>query len=139
MNRPLLTLLCGILGGQVVSVAAAALQKEDIIVAPQAVPEGDTHHGYCEFRVLLENQSSKETHRVTLIFPEHAWNWGNSIGSISRTVALAPNSRSVVPFWQPPLPANDNSAVRVLVDGDNAGSVNLPNSRRHVTGSGHRG
>ncbi len=136
MNRPLLFLVCGILGVRLVTPAAAD-RFDDIIVAPQAVPAGQTYHGYCEFRVILENQSPQDTHRVTLVFPEHSYNWGNSIRSISRTVTLAPNSRSVVPLWQPPLPANGNSQIRVEVDGRTVGSVNLPNGHQHLNRGRH--
>lgn len=131
MNRLLLFLVCGILGGQFATPAVAE-RFDDITVAPQAVPAGQTYHGYCEFRVVLENHSPQDSHRVTLVFPDQSYNWGNSIRSISRTVALSPNSRSVVPLWQPPLPANGNSQIRVVVDGRTVGSVNLPNGHQHL-------
>ena len=115
MNRRLLFLVCGLLGSRFIA-ATAAERFDEIIVAPQAVPAGQTYHGYCEFRVMLENLSPSDPRRVTLVFPDQSYNWGNSIRSISRTVVLAPNSRSVLPFWQPPLPANGNSQLRVLVE-----------------------
>src|SRR5262245_55314070 len=83
---------------------SAAERFGDIIVAPQALAAGETFHGYREFRVILENQSIKETHEVTLVFPDRAYNNGNSVSQISRKVSLAPMSRVAVPFWQPPLP-----------------------------------
>lgn len=136
MNRRLLFLVCGLLGSRFIA-ATAAERFDEIIVAPQAVPAGQTYHGYCEFRVMLENLSPSDPRRVTLVFPDQSYNWGNSIRSISRTVVLAPNSRSVVPFWQPPLPANGNSQLRVLVDGRNVGSVNIPNGHQHFSRARH--
>ncbi len=101
----------------------AAERFGDITVAPQSLSVGETFHGYHEFRVLLQNESTKDTHRVTLIYPDRAFSYGNSISRMSRTVVLAPASQALVSLWQPPLPANGSGNYRVVVDDEVAGTV----------------
>ena len=89
----------------------------DVSVSASAMFTGNTFHGYAEMRVSLENHSTTKTHTVTLAYPNNAWNNGNSIGRLSRTVSLAPEVHEVVSLLQPPLPANGDSQIRVEVDG----------------------
>ena len=119
--------------------AVGARDFGDIGVTPISVADGDTHHGYREFRILVENHSTKYTHQVTLVFPDKSYSYGNSISRLSRTVAVGPQARAMVPLWQPPLPVSGNGLMRVDVDGDNVGAVNLPNASRHGTGGFGRG
>ena len=139
MNRLSLFLAGWILSGFATD-APAVDRFNDISVAPESLNSGDTYHGYYEFRVLLENYSLKETHRVTLVYPDQSFDDGNgdSIRRLSRTVVLGPASRAAVPLWQPPLPVNGNAALQVLIDDQAAGAVNLPNARRHATRMGPR-
>ena len=102
----------------------------DIAVEPGAIYSGSTFHGYAEMRVTLENRSFSRTHNVTLVFPNRAWNNGNSIDRLSRTVTLAPGARAVVPLLQPPLPANGDGSIRVEVDHREAGTVRAPNAQQ---------
>jgi hypothetical protein len=106
----------------------------DIDVTPITIASGETYHGYREFRILVENHSTKSTHQVTLVYPDRSYGSGNSISRLSRTVTIGPSSSAMVPLWQPPLPVNGNSQLRVLVDDDDAGSMNLPDAARHLTG-----
>lgn len=106
----------------------------DIVVEPGAMYSGSTFHGYAEMRVTLENRSFSRTHNVTLIFPNRAWNNGNSIDHLSRTVTLTPGARAVVPLLQPPLPANGDGSIRVEVDHREAGTVRAPNGNNHMAG-----
>jgi hypothetical protein len=117
---------------------SGAERFDDIVVAPQSLASGDTFHGYREFRVVLENQSTKSKHIVTLSFPDRSFGYGNSVSRVSRTVSLGPLSRAAVPIWQPPLPVNGNGMIQVAVDGSGVGSVTLPGSSQHVTRSGSR-
>ena len=105
----------------------------DILVAPQAMYSGNTFHGYAEMRVTLENRSISRMHDVTLVFPNHAWNNGNSIDRLSRTVTLTPGARAVVPLLQPPLPVNGDSSIRVEVDNHEEGTVRAPNANNHMS------
>ena len=98
-----------------VSPALAVERFGDVVIAPQALANGDTFHGYREHRVLLENHSLKDTREVTLIFPDRAYGYGDSISRISRTVSLAPASSAVVSLWQPPLPIMGNNTYRVII------------------------
>lgn len=113
-------------------VSPGAERFDDISVSPQSLASGETYHGYRELRVLLENRSEKDAHRVTLIYPDKSYGFGNSISRISRTVVLGPASRSAVPLWQPPLPASGNNSMRVLVDDREVGSVGVPDPPRHL-------
>lgn len=119
--------------------AFAANDFGDVSVTPISVADGDTHHGYREFRVLVENHSSKSSHEVTLVIPDKAYNYGNSISRLSRTVTVGPLARAMVPLWQPPLPVGGNGMMRVVVDGENDGAVNMPNASRHGTAGFARG
>jgi len=105
----------------------------DILVAPQAIYSGNTFHGYAEMRVSLENRSMSRRHNVTLVFPNRAWNNGNSIDRLSRTVTLTPGARAVVPLLQPPLPANGDNSIRVEVDHHEEGTVRAPNANSHMS------
>jgi hypothetical protein len=111
--------------------ARAAEEFGDISVEPHAIYTGNTFHGYAEMRVTLENRSHGRTHSVTLVFPNRAYNNGNSIGQISRTVTLAPDAREVVSLLQPPLPAQGDSSIRVEVDNRHEGEVRAPNANNH--------
>ena len=105
----------------------------DIVVEPGAMYSGNTFHGYAEMRVTLENRSIGRMHNVTLVFPNRAWNNGNSIDRLSRTVTLAPGARAIVPLLQPPLPANGDNSIRVEVDNREAGTVRAPNANNHMS------
>ena len=111
-----------------------AEQFGDVLVAPQAMYTGNTFHGYAEIRVALENHSPGRAHEVTLILPNRAWNNGNSIDRLSRTVTLAPGARVTVSLLQPPLPANGDGSIRVEVDHHNEGMVRAPNANDHMAG-----
>lgn len=100
---------------------------------------GNTFHGYAEMRVTLQNHSPTRAHEVRLVYPNQAWSSGNSIESLSRTVTLAPGARAVVPLWQPPLPANGDSSIRVEVDHRLAGNVHAPNADNHMDRYGREG
>jgi hypothetical protein len=104
----------------------------DVDITPITIATGNTYHGYHEFRFLIENHSLKYTHKVTLIIPDRAYNAGNSLGRLSRTLSVGPEQRALMPIWQPPLPINGNSQIRVLVDDDEAGAFNLPDPMRHL-------
>lgn len=108
-----------------------AQQVGDVMVRAQAMYSGNTYHGYAETRISLENRSAN-SHRVALTYPNRPWgHYGNGLGEISRTVVLPPEARAVVPLWQPPLPANGDGNLRVMVD-DTEGWVNSPNGNKHM-------
>lgn len=109
----------------------AAEEFGDISVAPGAIYTGNTFHGYAETRVVLENRSHTKVHLVTLVYPNNAYNNGNSINRLERTVKLEPDAREIVTLLQPPLPSQGDSSVRVLVDGRREGEVHAPNANNH--------
>jgi hypothetical protein len=120
-----------------VSTASAASRFGDIVVAPQALVSGETHHGYRELRVLLENQSLKNAHRVTLVFPDRSYAYGNCLSRVSRTVTLNPASRAMIPLWLPPLPASGNGLLRLEIDDFEPETVNLSAAHSHLPRYGY--
>lgn len=111
--------------------APAASDFGDVSVGAAAMYQGSTFHGYAETRVTLENHSHSRSHEVTLVYPNHAYGYGNSLSRLSRTVKLAPEARETVSLLQPPLPAMGDNTIRVEVDGDNSGEVHAPNANNH--------
>lgn len=104
----------------------------DITATSGAMYSGNTYHGYAETRVMLENRSAGRTHIVELVTPNRSYNnYGNSLNQISRTVTLAPGARMAVPLLQPPLPANGDGNLRVVVDGRDEGTLRQPNANNH--------
>ncbi|HEU5123181.1 MAG TPA: hypothetical protein VFW05_03855 [Verrucomicrobiae bacterium] len=135
MKRILLLLASGIF------FAALSMARAEnfggISVNFQPMFSGETYHGYREYRILIENSSLKESHNVDLVYPDHAFGYGNSISRISRSVSLAPQTHALVPIWQPPLPQNGSSQMRVIVDGENVGNLSIPgNSHMNSYGRG---
>jgi hypothetical protein len=111
--------------------ARAAEEFGDVSVSAAAMFTGNTFHGYGEMRVTLENHSHSKAHVVTLIFPNNAWDNGNSLGRLTRSVKLEPEAREIVSLLQPPLPANGDGQIRVAVDGRHEGEVRAPNANGH--------
>jgi hypothetical protein len=119
--------------------ARAAQAFGDIDVSPLPSHDGVTHHGYREYRILLENRSARESHRVTLVLPDRSYAWGNSLRRLSRTTTLGPGAQAEVSLWQPPLPIFSGTGMEVLVDGESLGPANVPNTQRHVPPGSTRG
>jgi hypothetical protein len=115
------------------AVPAFADHFGDIDITAITLANGNTYHGYHEFRFLIENHSTKNTRKVTLVFPDRSYNGGDSISRLSRSVAVGPDSRAMVPLWQPPLSINGDNQLRVLVDDSEAGTMNLPDPTRHMS------
>ena len=111
----------------------------DIDVTPITIANGNTFHGYHEFRFLIENHSMKYPHKVTLVIPDRSYSSGNSVGRLSRTISVGPEQRALVPMWQPPLPITGNNQMRVLVDNDEEGALNLPDPTRHMSMNAYTG
>ena len=113
----------------------AAEDFGDVSVSANALFTGNTYHGYAEMRVALENHSPTKSHRVTLIYPNHAYGSGNTISRLTRTVSLGPDAREEVPLLQPPLPVQGDGSIGVEVDGRNEGEIRAPNANNHCNPS----
>jgi hypothetical protein len=137
LKRPFLPLRLLLLGLLSFSIPAFAERFGDIDITQITVANGNTYHGYHEFRFLVENHSIKYTHKITLVIPDRSYSSGNSVGRLSRTINVGPEQRALIPMWQPPLPINGNNQVRVLEDGDEVGALNMPDPTRHVTMSSY--
>lgn len=106
----------------------------DVAAEASAIYSGNTYHGYAEIRVSLENRSQDKEHVVDLIYPNNSYApFGNNISRITRTVAMAPGAREVVSLYQPPLPMQGDSSIRVDVDGSKEGLIHAPNGNNHCS------
>src|SRR5262249_37389013 len=84
-------------------------------------PEGmvlDTHSGYVEFRIELQNHSEAQDHDVRLIYPAKP---GPAIGLDSlavdsRSQHVASGERLTISIFKPPLPATGED-MAVAIDG----------------------
>lgn len=119
------------------TISAFAEHFGDIDITPITVANGNTFHGYHEFRFLIENHSSKYKRKVELVIPNRSYSSGNSIGRLSRSISIGPEQRALVPILQPPLPMNGDNQVRVMVDDDEVGQFNLPDPARHIAMGGY--
>ena len=121
------------------AVPAFADHFGDIDITAITLANGNTYHGYHEFRFLIENHSTKNGRKVTLLMPDRAYPSGNSVSRLSRTVTVGADSRMLVPLWQPPLAMSGNNQIRVLIDDDEAGVMNMPDPSRHLTMASYPG
>jgi hypothetical protein len=128
-SRGLLTIFISTLA--LAAITAAADDFGDVTASASAMYSGNTFHGYAEIRVALENHSPGKAHVVTLVFPNVAWNNGNTLRRVSRTVRLEPNAREIALLLRPPLPANSDGNLRVEVDGQREGQIRAPNANNH--------
>jgi hypothetical protein len=122
-----------------ISLCRAVDEFGDITVEPGAIYTGNTFHGYAEIRVVMENHSHTKTHFVTLVYPNQAWDNGNSIGRVARSAKLEPEAQVVVSLLLPPLPAQGDSSIRVNVDNHHEGEVHAPNANNHCNNYSGRG
>ncbi|HYG22109.1 MAG TPA: hypothetical protein VEH04_04940 [Verrucomicrobiae bacterium] len=136
MKTSTLLLLLAVMFGAATDMRAAE-HFGSIGVSSQSLVGGETYHGYREYRFLLENTSQKETHEVTLVFPDRSFDYGHSVRRISRRVRLAPGARVTVPIWQPPLRQAGNGMARIIVDGQPEGVINMPGNLHMNHASSH--
>lgn len=110
-----------------------AEQFADIAVTPILISETVTSHGYCEYRFLVQNNSSTATHQVTLVVPDQSWDsHRGEISALRRTITLPPGGRAKVSIFQPPIPMSGNSQVRVQVNKTRVGTLPLPRRAEHA-------
>ena len=112
----------------------AADRFDDISIQPQVFFQGDTHHGYVEHRVLVENHSPDRSRTVGIEMPNQSHNYGTRLQRLSRSVTVGPNSALTISLWQPPVPIYGNNLMTVSVDGRRRGTVTLPAGLRHRAG-----
>ena len=125
----------GLLAGHFLAATGRADQDfGDITVSANAIYTGNTFHGYAEVRVLVQNRSHGTAHVVTLVSPNRSLDNGNSIGRLSRSASLAPETSEVLTLLQPPLPLDGDGQIRVEVDGREGGEINAPNPHSHISG-----
>ena len=113
------------------AVVQAAERFGDIAITPQVVYDGPTAHGYREYRILVQNESTSRSHEVMLALPERRSSFGNSM-QMSRTVTVNPGASVAVPLWQPPLVLGGDARVAVSIDRSEEGAVALAAPANHM-------
>ncbi|MEZ4525656.1 MAG: hypothetical protein R2941_07020 [Desulfobacterales bacterium] len=94
-----------------------AEQFGDIRMEVTAQTEGESQHGYFEYRIHLKNDSPAQAHQVKIVFgnPGTSSVRSNLIREMKKTVLLPPRADMRVSLMQPPLPLSGSSA-RVFID-----------------------
>ncbi len=90
----------------------------DIRMEVTAQTEGESQHGYFEYRIHLKNDSPTQAHQVETVFgnPGTSSVRSNIIQEMRKTVMIPPGADMVISMMQPPL-ALSASYARVSVDG----------------------
>jgi len=78
--------------------------------------EGESWHGYFEYRLIVTNHSPKTPHQVTVSFSRGGYDQGNYIHTLSRSIAISPRSTVTASMLQPPLPLWGKAYI--YIDGD---------------------
>lgn len=98
------------------ALARAGTQSYDrITVSVEPPTQATSYYGYAVYRMTVSNRSNTPRN-VTVTMPAESWNYGDSIGRLSRTVRVEPNSTAVTELFQPALPMTGSDA-RVSIDG----------------------
>lgn len=79
----------------IISVPARAAQYGDISVDAISPSNSQRNHGYGEYKIAVTNQSSRDSHRVTLHLPQQAY-FG---GTVTRSVTVEPGSTANVSMF----------------------------------------
>jgi hypothetical protein len=83
-------------------------------------PQGESLHGYTEFRIYIQNKGSENKYRVSLKLPGEDFSHGRGRGglqSITRTVNVDPGMTVVASLFQPISPEVLGQDIAVFVDG----------------------
>ncbi|MEO0514800.1 MAG: RAP domain-containing protein [Planctomycetota bacterium] len=98
------------------TLARAGTQSYDRITVSVEPPTSATsNYGYAVYRMTVSNRSNTPR-TVTVTMPAESWHYGDSIGRLSRTVRVEPNSTADTELLQPALPMSGSDA-RVSIDG----------------------
>lgn len=90
---------------------------DDITITPELHPNGNTIHGYAEYRIGISNRSPHKTYQVTLILPKTSYAFGGEdIRELTRTVVVGPSATVRVSLLQPPMLMR-GTALGVAIDG----------------------
>src|SRR3954447_23319937 len=98
---PSLVLLAALLGAR--PAGAAGYSYGDIDIVPETEPRGAFLHGYAEYRFSVRNRGDDRAVRVTLQMPGEGGR-GGGLGSIAKTVEVAPGGLISVSLLQPAAP-----------------------------------
>ena len=98
--------------------AFAGTNFDDITVTPELGLNGNSFHGYAEYRIAVSNHSLDKAHQVTLILPKMSVGIsGNRIREITRSVVVGPSATVHVSLLQPPVILY-GSYLGVAIDGE---------------------
>jgi len=120
---------------QAKSVFASQTYK-DIVVSTEE-SQGQSYHGYAEYKVTITNNNQNQSHEVSLVMPEQTYGSGDYLSKLTRTVVVGPQSTVQVPLLQPPIPINGRG-LRVIIDGrKQKEKIWLKNFEHCSSGSGY--
>ncbi|MDM8548510.1 hypothetical protein QUF72_00600 [Desulfobacterales bacterium HSG2] len=110
---------------------ASAQRFGDVSVACHTL-EGETWHGYFEYRLIVTNHSPKAPHQVAVSFSSDRYDRGTYIQTLSRSIAVSPGSTVTASMLQPALPFWGHKGY-IHIDGDRQEqSLSVPYSK-HIS------
>jgi hypothetical protein len=109
-------------------------QMGDIGVSVSAMANGNTHHGYVDYRFTLRNNNPERDRRVTIELPSHN-NRGSrdSIQRMTRSVNVGAGGILTLSLLQPALPIEGGGGAKIYVNGRDEGGIPLPGGFHHST------
>ncbi len=96
----------------------------DVTVRAIPVWEGDTVHGYVEYRFAVRNYSKKHPHKVTISLPHEGRYGYGALSRVSRSAVVGPDMTLTLSVPQMPLDLSGADAS-VLIDGEEGEPVQM--------------
>ena len=99
--------------------AAGAVHTADfgeITVSADPVPLGSRGHGYVEYRVVVTNRASQNSHSVRVTVPASSYRGTGGLDEVSRSMTVQPSSSVAVSLFVPIMEIY-GSGMAVTIDG----------------------
>jgi len=118
---------------------SASQRFGDITIGVESTPAGSSTFGYAEYRIIITNDSLKNSHQVTVFAPQHSYHYsyGDHIYRIKRSVIAGPSSTTRVSILQPPLTMDGRELGVIIDDEPRVSTIHLDTSKhcaRHYYG-----
>lgn len=105
----------------------------DISVSAHRLANGNTHHGYVEYRFTIANANPSRDYDVRVSLPSQSHRRGGEvIDGLRRSVKVTAGGTVSLPILQPALPIHGRNSARIHVDGREAGTVHLSGGFNHA-------
>lgn len=90
----------------------------DLSIKVETLHTSDVGEGYGEYRAIITNYSTKQSHKVTVSHPNYDFDMsGASIKDVRRTIELAPQSTATLLIFSPAF-SSFVSAAEITIDGE---------------------